>query len=201
MVCAISSIVGLASTTSESIDWAQGTAVFRSEYEPRSPEDTVIHQVIVEHLETFLETAQNRDGCGVPAFVERAFRKVLDCGCPARGFARLRCSSCGFERLLPYSCKQSGGLCPSCSGRRMAELSAHLVDNVLPAVPMRQWVLTLPFSLRYKLAWDHELTKSILSAFYHVIQEFYCERVEAQGVTDVRTGAATAVQRVGKDPT
>ncbi len=79
----------------------------------------------------------------------------------------------------------------------MAELSAHLVDNVLPAVPMRQWVLTLPFSLRYKTAWNHELTKSILSEFYHVIQEFYCERAEAQGATDARTGAVTAVQRVG----
>ena len=103
----------------------------------------------------------------------------------------------GFERLLPSSCKQSGGLCSSCSGRRMAELSAHLVDRVFPRVPTRQWVLTLPFSLRYKLAWSHELTKRVLSEFYSVIQEFYCERAEARGVTGGRSGAVTAIQRVG----
>lgn len=189
-------IVGLAST-SPSREIPSSCTVFRSEYEPRSPESTVVHQVIAEHLETFLEAARNRDGSGVPGFVERAFRKVLDCGCPARGFARLRCDSCGFERLLPYSCKHSGGLCSSCSGRRMAALSAHLVDHVFPKVPTRQWVLTLPFSLRYKLAWNHELTKSVLSQFYWVIAEFYREKAEAQGVVDGRTGAVTAIQRVG----
>jgi hypothetical protein len=30
----------------------------------------------------------------------------------------------------------------------MANVAAHLVDRVLPAVPIRQWVLSLPFELR-----------------------------------------------------
>jgi len=34
------------------------------------------------------------------------------------------------------------GFCPSCCGRRMAELAAHLVDDVLGGLPVRQWVLT-----------------------------------------------------------
>ncbi len=33
----------------------------------------------------------------------------------------------------------------------MADTAAHLVDRVLPEVPVRQWVLSLPFSLRYRL--------------------------------------------------
>ena len=36
----------------------------------------------------------------------------------------------------------------------MAERAAHLVDHVFPAVLVRQWVLTLPHRLRYRLAWD-----------------------------------------------
>jgi hypothetical protein len=36
----------------------------------------------------------------------------------------------------------------------MAERAASLVDEVLPRVPVRQWVLTLPYRLRYRLAWD-----------------------------------------------
>jgi len=31
------------------------------------------------------------------------------------------------EELVPFSCKRRG-ICPSCTGRRMAELAAHLVD-------------------------------------------------------------------------
>ena len=31
----------------------------------------------------------------------------------------------------------------------MAERAAHLVDRVLPDVPVRQWVLSVPYRLRY----------------------------------------------------
>lgn len=41
---------------------------------------------------------------------------------------------------LRLSCK-ARGVCPSCAGRRMANAAAHLVDRVLPAVPVRQSVL------------------------------------------------------------
>jgi len=37
----------------------------------------------------------------------------------------------------------------------MAERAAHLVDHVLADVPIRHWVLSLPYPLRYLLAWDH----------------------------------------------
>jgi hypothetical protein len=39
----------------------------------------------------------------------------------------------------------------------MADTAAHLVDPVLPPVPVRQWVLSLPFELRYRPAWDRNL--------------------------------------------
>ena len=45
----------------------------------------------------------------------------------------------------------------------MAERAASLVDEVLPQVPVRrQWVLTLPYRLRYHLAWDHALCRAVL---------------------------------------
>jgi hypothetical protein len=40
----------------------------------------------------------------------------------------------------------------TCGARRMAETAALLVDDVLPQQPVRQWVLSLPFALRYLLA-------------------------------------------------
>ena len=36
----------------------------------------------------------------------------------------------------------------------MSELAAQLVDRVLPHVPIRQWVFTVPVPVRYQLAFD-----------------------------------------------
>ena len=82
-------------------------------------------------------------------------RAYLSCGVLACGFLRLQCESCGKDRLLPLSCK-GRSVCPSCGGRRMVDTAAHLVDRVFPRVPVRQWVLSLPFALRYRLAYDWE---------------------------------------------
>jgi hypothetical protein len=40
---------------------------------------------------------------------------------------------------------------------------------VLPIVPIRQWVLTLPHRLRYDLAWDHVRCRAVMRAA-HVVQ-------------------------------
>ena len=120
-------------------------AVSLAEYRPRDAEHGVLYRVIDEHLEAFLETARHHaDGVSLPMFVEQEFRDFLTCGVLTHGFARLRCSDCALERLVPFSCK-GRGFCPSCGGRRMTECAARLVDEVLPQVPVRQWVLSLPF--------------------------------------------------------
>jgi hypothetical protein len=82
----------------------------------------------------------------VPGFVVKELRAFLDCGILARGFVRVHCDTCGMDRVLPLSCK-GRGFCPSCGGRRMADTAAHLVDHVFPEVPVRQWVLSVPFPL------------------------------------------------------
>jgi hypothetical protein len=128
-------------------------------YRPRDAEHTVLHQVIGAHLEAFLRAAAEAgDGVGLPAFVEREFREFLTCGLFEHGVARLRCDGCAREHLVPFSCK-GRGFCPSCGGRRMKR-AAHLVDEVLPRVPVRQWVLMVPYRLRYRMAFDHGLGQS-----------------------------------------
>jgi hypothetical protein len=47
----------------------------------------------------------------------------------------------------------------------MAETAAHLVDHVFPEVPVRQWVLCVPFALRYRLAHDSSLVRDVLQIF------------------------------------
>ena len=100
-------------------------------YRPRDAEHTVLHQVIAEHLEAFLDAAAEAgDGVGLPQFVEREFREFLLCGVYEAGVARFQCEDCAREHLLPFSCK-GRAWCPSCGGRRMTERAAHLVDAVL----------------------------------------------------------------------
>lgn len=55
-----------------------------SEYVPRNPADTVLYNVVAEHLETFLARQRQRERI-VPRFVERELRKFLECGILANG--------------------------------------------------------------------------------------------------------------------
>ena len=88
----------------------------------RHPEQTVLYQVVQQHMETYLALAgeDDWDGQRVPAHVEREFRRYLACGILACGFARAHCPDCGLDFLVAISCK-GRGLCPSCNARRMAE--------------------------------------------------------------------------------
>ena len=166
------------------------------EYERHEPEKTLLHQVVREELECFL--ARSREsGAPVARFVEREIRAYLDCGVLANGFLRVHCDDCGHDRLVAFSCK-GRGFCPSCGGRRMADTAAHLVERVLPEVPVRQWVLTLPYPLRLPCAWDAKLTSAVLGAFLRAL--FADQRRRAKQVHGVRKGncaAVTFIQRFG----
>jgi hypothetical protein len=101
----------------------------------RHPEHGVLQSVVREHLESFRAEARARSGgAGLPSFVERELRAFLGCGVMASGFARFRCGGCAREILVAFSCK-GRGFCPSCCGRRMAALAAHLVDGVFGDLP------------------------------------------------------------------
>jgi hypothetical protein len=172
-------------------------ALQRAVYRPRDAEHTVLHQVIAEHLEVFLRAvAEAGDGAGLPQFVEREFREFLTCGVFEHGVARFRCEGCGREHLVPFSCK-GRGWCPSCGGRRMTERAAHLVDAVLPWVPVRQWVLTVPYRLRYQMAWNHGLSRAVLRVYTHVLLDVYARGALGHGVPGGRTGSVTVMQRAG----
>jgi hypothetical protein len=121
---------------------------------------------------------------------------LLRCGCLAGGFARFRCDDCGLDRLVLLSCK-GRAVCASCGGRRMAERAAHLADHVFPPVPVRQWVVTLPHRLRYRLAWDHDLCRAVVGVAVRTVLGFLRRVAHLAGVVDGRGGAVAIVQRFG----
>jgi hypothetical protein len=166
-------------------------------YTPKQPAQTTLHRIVLEHFETFRgQAASLREGEGLPRFVEQEFRDFLTCGCLARGFARLRCDTCGHNQLVPFSCK-GRGFCPSCGGRRMAERAAHLVDHVLPDVPVRQWVLSLPYRLRYLLARNHELCRAVVAVYVRAVLGWLRQRAHREGIAGGLGGAVAIIQRFG----
>jgi hypothetical protein len=166
-------------------------------YERRCPARDALYQIVHDHFETFrAQAASLRDGEGLPRFVEEEFRDFLQCGWLAGGFARFRCGDCGLDRLVPYSCK-GRAVCPSCGGRRMAERAAHLIDHVFPDVPVRQWVLSLPYRMRYQLAWNHDVCRGVVAVFVRAVLGFLRARARDGGVPDGRGGAVVVIQRFG----
>jgi hypothetical protein len=169
------------------------------QYERRRPEDTILHRVLREHWQHFVALAEQAERW-VPSYVQREVERYLECGILAHGFARVHCAGCGYDRLVAFSCK-GRSLCGSCGGRRMADTAAHLVDRVIPAVPMRQWVLTVPPPLRYRLAYDKELMRLLLRCCSDVLFGWLRyrakEKLGLQSVRDAHPGAITFVQRFG----
>ena len=166
-----------------------------SAYHRREPEKEVLYQVVADNLETFLELVRTGDH-GIPTHVENELRRYLDCGILANGFVRLRCEDCGDSRVVAFSCK-GRGFCPGCMGRRMADTAARLVDDVFPVVPVRQWVLSLPIELRYRLAYDGKLISDVLAVYLRAVNGWYRQQAKALGYTETRGGAVTFVQRFG----
>jgi ribosomal protein S27E len=80
--------------------------------------------------------------------VQQEFADYLKCGRLEHGFLRVQCNECHHEHLVVFSCKRRG-FCPSCGARRMAESAALQVDEVIPEQPIRQWVLSFAFQLRF----------------------------------------------------
>ena len=80
----------------------------------------------------------------------------------------------------------------------MADTAAHLVDRVLPEAPVRQWVLTLPYPLRYRCAYDARLTSDVLRAFIRALFAELRRRVRNRwGERGDQCGAVTFIQRFG----
>jgi hypothetical protein len=80
----------------------------------------------------------------------------------------------------------------------MADRAAHLVDHVLPNVPVRHWVVSLPYRVRYRLAWDHDLCRRVVvGEFLRAVSGLLREHARAAGLEQPRGGAVAIIQRFG----
>jgi hypothetical protein len=158
-------------------------------YQPRDPSGTLLYQGIADHLETFLATlAADPTTKGLPDDVVDALDASLSCGILTHAFRRLGCDSCPHQMLLAFRCTKRG-LCPSCAGRRMAQQTAHLVEQVIPWVPTRPWVVSLPIPLRYWMAPSREAHRP---GPHHHPPHHRAIRRHSSGQTGCHTGPGAA---------
>ncbi|EBG4024485.1 IS91 family transposase [Salmonella enterica] len=163
-------------------------------YERHQPDQTLLYQLVEQHYPAF-KASLEAQGQHLPRYIQQEFNDLLQCGRLEYGFMRVRCEDCHHERLVAFSCKRRG-FCPSCGARRMAESAALLIDEVFPKEPIRQWVLSFPFQLRFLLARHPQLMGQVLSIVYrtlstHLIKKAGYTKASAQ------TGSVTLIQRFG----
>ena len=99
---------------------------------------------------------------------------------------------------MAFSCK-GRGVCPSCNGRHMAQTAAHLADHVIPPVPVRQWVISVPKRLRCFLANRPEAVAALTKIFLAEIERLLSAAADVtiDAAARPRLGAISFVHRFG----
>ena len=156
--------------------------------------DRVLHQIVRVGWPPFLAQLEGI-GRFVPRSVEKEVQRFLSCGDPVEGFAWLKCHQCETHEVVTFSCK-GRGFCPTCGGRRMNASAARWVDDIFPRVPVRQFVLTVPWAKRWLLARNPDLARGILAIGLREIQRWMRQRTKRW---NGKGGSITVIQRFGNE--
>jgi hypothetical protein len=81
----------------------------------------------------------------------------------------------------------------------MAQTAAHLVEQVMPWVPTRQWVVSVPVPVRYWMASLQDLTAKVHTIIRTTIGQYYVNKAVTRGGVraDIQPGSVTFIQRFG----
>jgi hypothetical protein len=81
----------------------------------------------------------------------------------------------------------------------MNDLAIHLTERVIPHVPIRHWVCTPPWALRYRLGFDREACSLFVRAFTEALRRSMQHRAKdalgLRSVQDAEAGALISIQR------
>jgi hypothetical protein len=163
--------------------------------ERHRPEQTALYRLVQQHAATFITETEAATGADLPQFVKDEFDAFLECDILAHGFLRLRCSDCGDDKRVAFSCKRRG-FHPYCGARRLTPTAAHLVDHVIPRVPVGQCVLSLPIPLRLLPAAPPELVTPVLQVVHRVLARHLLGQAGLKA-NEADSGAVTLIQRFG----
>ncbi len=81
--------------------------------------------------------------------------------------------------------------------RRIGNTAAHVVDRIIPSVPVRQWVLSLPFDVRARAAYDAGFLTEVIRTFARALGDRHRAWARSIALEDSEFAAITFVQRFG----
>lgn len=165
-------------------------------YQPRNPQTSQYYRCIEDHFEAFEHVYDERFSRKYGFFrpyVKDVIYRYLDCGILHNGFARVKCTDCGHEYLLAFSCKRRH-FCPSCHQKRVVEFGQWLCCEVLKKVPHRHVVFSIPKILRRYFLYDRKLLAGLSRCAWETLKEWHqIIGNKPEGVP----GAAVAIQTFG----
>jgi len=133
----------------------------------------VLRQILQDHGHQALAKMAGRVPQNVWEAARHALELMLTCGTPAAGFVRLRCGTCGEQKVVAFTCKSR--LCPSCGwlyGQRFAErVRPRLIGG-----RYRHLVFAVPSELRELFFWERQLLPLVCHAAAAATLEFFQKR-------------------------
>ena len=81
-------------------------------------------------------------------------------------------------------------------GRRMSESAIHLVEEVLPIKPIRQWVISFPIQIRLLLAVRPKIMSEVLNVVTGTISGHLCKKAGFKK-SQAKAGVVSLIQRFG----
>lgn len=161
----------------------------------RSAEETQLYRLLEQHCPALVAHLAEQ-GKALPAYVDQEFESYLKCGWLEHGLLRVRCESCHFERLVAFSCKKRG-FRHGCGTRRMAEMAALLSNEVLPALPLCQRVISLPFAFRLLFASCSDALATVRTVICRLLATHLAHKAGFR-CKEAVTGAVTLVQLIAE---
>jgi len=167
------------------------------QFTPRSPTETSLYRIVYqerENLEYCWDELFEHVYGPLKSYVLKALDAYLDCGIFRHGCARLCCEQCGHSELLAFSCK-TRNLCPSCDAKRAAIFAENVHQNILPNLPIRHLVWTIPKMLRGFYRFDSELRGEFFLATWNSWLE-YCKMMFPE-IDQLKTAAVMSMHLAG----
>jgi len=162
------------------------------QYRPRHPEQTAVYQLLENHLDSYVQSYEERfESSSGPLrpVVIRSVEEFLACGRLQAGFARIQCPKCHAEHLLAFSCR-TRNFCSSCQAKRSVLFAEKLTSEILAPVPHRHWTFSIPRVLRGLFERDPNLLGVLSQTAYAAILKSFQALFDR---TDVRPPAASSL--------
>ena len=164
-------------------------------YRRRRPEKTELYRIVYQERDNLERVWEDRFqpeyGCLREAVTDTLDR-YLNCGILAHGYARAECQKCSHSIVIAFSCKKRG-VCPSCAAKRAVIFAEHLHKEILPPVPKRHIVFSLPKRLRVFFKYNRDLNSLLFHTAWDSLRNFMHAAIPGSN-----PGAVLVVQTSGE---